>query len=78
MLSCTLLTSVIFNEMKSNQNLCPIVCFLFSFRSPHNEQVTKAIVQAIKDSGESWGPECLLRSKIEDYLSDIHVIMIHS
>ncbi|XP_063056097.1 uncharacterized protein LOC134450174 [Engraulis encrasicolus] len=34
----------------------------YSFRSPHNEEVTKAIIQAIEDSGESWGPDLLRRA----------------
>ncbi|XP_063056028.1 uncharacterized protein C14orf93 homolog [Engraulis encrasicolus] len=42
-----------------------------SFRSPHNEEVTKAILQAIKDSGESWGPESLLRKACNRFFENL-------
>ncbi|XP_062400014.1 mitotic spindle assembly checkpoint protein MAD1-like isoform X1 [Sardina pilchardus] len=31
------------------------------FRTNHNEEVTLAIIQAIKDSGENWGPDRVMR-----------------
>ncbi|XP_071254475.1 uncharacterized protein [Salvelinus alpinus] len=31
------------------------------FRSPHNEEVTKAVMQIVKDGGKNWGPDTLIR-----------------
>ncbi|XP_041926122.1 uncharacterized protein C14orf93-like [Alosa sapidissima] len=45
------------------------------FRSSHNEEVTKAIIQAIKDSGETWGPENLLRKACNKFFENLKTQM---
>ncbi|KAL0974057.1 hypothetical protein UPYG_G00214820 [Umbra pygmaea] len=31
------------------------------FKSPHNEEVTRAVMQIVNDGGQSWGPDSLVR-----------------
>ncbi|KAG9268860.1 hypothetical protein AMEX_G17886 [Astyanax mexicanus] len=41
------------------------------FRSKHNEQVTKSVTEAIKDSGDAWGPDSLLRKACNRYFENL-------